>query len=205
MKLVIALISGGIDSPVATYMVGRLGYKIIPINFDNAPFSSELNKKKAKDCVEILKKRIEIDDLLVIPHDNNLLEISKNCDRKYTCVLCRRIMFRIAEKICEKLGAEAIVTGEFLGSKASQTLQNMKVISQSVKIPIIRPLLGMDKEEIQRIGREIGTFYQGISPAGCCSVVPDKPSTKARMEKIIEEEAKIDIEKMVTKSIKNIK
>ena len=114
-------------------------------------------------------------------------------------------MFRIAEKICEKLGAEAIVTGEFLGSKASQTLQNMKVISQSVKIPIIRPLLGMDKEEIQRIGREIGTFYQGISPAGCCFVVPDKPSTKARMEKIIEEEAKIDIEKMVTKSIKNIK
>jgi len=199
MKSVIALISGGIDSPVAAYMIGRLGYRVIPVHFDNAPFSSELNKKKTSELVKKLKKHIEIDDLLVIPHGKNLLEISKNCERKYTCVLCRRIMFRIAEKLCKKLGAEAIVTGEFLGSKASQTLQNMKIISQSVNIPILRPLLGMDKEEIQKIGREIGTFYQGVSPAGCCSVVPSKPSTKARLEKIVEEEEKIDVEGMVNK------
>jgi len=155
MKSVIALISGGIDSPVAAYMVGRLGYRVIPVHFDNSPFSSEINKKKTEDCVERLKKHIGIDDLVVVPHGNNLLEISKNCERRYTCVLCRRVMFRIAEKLCKKLGAEAIVTGEFLGSKASQTLQNMKVISQSVKIPILRPLLGLDKEEIQKIGKNL--------------------------------------------------
>jgi len=192
MKSVIALISGGIDSPVAAYMVGRLGYRVIPVHFDNSPFSSEINKKKTEDCVERLKKHIGIDDLVVVPHGNNLLEISKNCERRYTCVLCRRVMFRIAEKLCKKLGAEAIVTGEFLGSKASQTLQNMKVISQSVKIPILRPLLGLDKEEIQKIGKGIGTFGQGISPAGCCSIVPSKPSTKARLEKILEEEGKLE-------------
>jgi len=197
MKSVITLISGGIDSPVAAYMIGRLGYRVILVHFDNSPFASEINKKKTEECVEILKKHITIDDLVIVPHGKNLLEISKNCERKYTCVLCRRVMFRTAERLCEKLGAKAIVTGEFLGSKASQTLQNMEVISQSVKIPILRPLLGMDKEEIQKIGREIGTFYQGVSPAGCCSVAPNKPSTKARLEKIVEEEGKIDVEKMI--------
>ena len=191
MKSVVALISGGIDSPVAAYMVGRLGYKIIPVYFDNSPFASEKNVKKAKKCVSVLKKHIDIDDLRVIPNGKNLLEISKKCERKYTCILCRRMMFRIAEELCKELNAESIVTGEFLGSKASQTLQNLQVVSQSVDIPIIRPLLGMDKEEIVGIGREIGTFGKEFSPAGCCDIVPDKPSTKARLERILEEEEKI--------------
>ncbi|MBL7169948.1 MAG: 7-cyano-7-deazaguanine synthase [Candidatus Aenigmarchaeota archaeon] len=194
MKSVIALISGGIDSPVAAYMVGRLGYKVIPVHFDNSPLASEANRRKAKDCVKRLKKHITIDDLVAVPHGKNLLEISRNCNRKYTCVLCRRVMFRTAEKLCKKLGAEAIVTGEFLGSKASQTLANLEVISQAVSVPILRPLLGLDKEEIQKIGKKIGTFGQDISPAGCCSIVPSRPSTKARLEKILEEESKIDVE-----------
>ncbi len=193
MKSVVALISGGIDSPVAAYMVGRLGYRVIPVYFDNSPFASELDRKKAERCVEKLRKLINIDDLVVISHGKNLLEISKKCDRKYTCILCRREMFRSAEKLCEEKNAEAIVTGEFLGSKASQTLQNLKIVSQVVDIPIIRPILGLDKEEIIKIGRKIGTFGQEFSPAGCCDVVPDKPSTKARLNVIREEERKIEL------------
>jgi thiamine biosynthesis protein ThiI len=191
MKYVAALISGGIDSPVAAYMVGRLGYRVIPVYFDNSPYVSEENVKKAKKCVSVLKEHIDIEDLRVIANGKNLFEISMKCDRKYTCVLCRRMMLRVAEKLCEDLGAEAIVTGEFLGSKASQTLQNLQVVSQAVDIPIIRPLLGMDKEEIIGIGREIRTFGKEFSPSGCCDIVPDKPSTKARLERILEEEEKI--------------
>ncbi|MBD3155733.1 MAG: hypothetical protein GF368_03705 [Candidatus Aenigmarchaeota archaeon] len=197
MKSVISLISGGIDSPVAAYMVGRLGYKVIPIYFDNSPFTAEKNIKRVRDSIERLREHVDIGELIAVPNGKNLLEISKKCERRYTCVLCRRMMFRIAEKLCEKFGSDAIVTGEFLGSKASQTLQNIVVISQSVKVPIIRPLLGMDKEEIMEIGREIGTFGQGIVHAGCCSIVPDKPSTKAKLSVILEEEKKIGIKKVL--------
>jgi thiamine biosynthesis protein ThiI len=198
----IALISGGMDSPVAAYMIGRLGYRIIPVYFDNSPFSDNLNQKKTEECVKRLKEHITTDPVKVISNGQNLLEISEKCNRKYTCVLCRRMMFRITEKLCENLGSEAIVTGEFLGSKASQTLQNLEVVSQAVEIPIIRPLLGMDKEEIKRIGRKIGTFYQGFSPAGCCSVVPRKPSTKAKLEKILEEEKKLDLRQILERTLK---
>lgn len=199
MKSVVALISGGIDSPVAAYMVGRLGYKVIPVYLDNSPFTAEKNIEKVKDSIERLRKHVDITEIIIIPNGKNLLEISKRCERRYTCVLCRRMMFRIAEKLCEKFGSEAIVTGEFLGSKASQTLQNIEVISQSVDIPIIRPLLGMNKEEIMEIGRRIGTFGQGITHTGCCSIVPDKPSTKAKLDVILEEERKIDIKNVLEK------
>ncbi|MEM5793202.1 MAG: 7-cyano-7-deazaguanine synthase [Candidatus Aenigmatarchaeota archaeon] len=192
MKKIVSLISGGIDSPVAAYMVGRFGDEIVPIYFDNYPFSSENNKMKAKEAVERLKKHVKIDELMVIPHGEYLLEVANKCKRKYTCVLCRRQMFRVAEKVCKKIGGEGIITGEFLGSKASQTLKNMEVISQAVSIPIIRPLLGLDKEEIQEIGRKIGTFGEGISHAGCCAMVPKRPCTKADLEKILEEEKKVE-------------
>jgi len=201
MKPVVALISGGIDSPVAAYTVGRLGYRIIPVHFVNAPFSSEGDKEKVLKIVEKLREHVEIDDVVFVPHGHNLLEFSKKCERRFACVLCKRMMFRIAERLSQKLGAEAIVTGEFLGSKASQTLRNLEVISQTVNIPVIRPLLGMDKEEIQIIGRKIGTFNRGIGQAGCCSITPYKPSTKASLEKILEEEGKVDVEGLVEKSI----
>lgn len=191
MKSFIALVSGGIDSPVAAYMVGRLGYHIIPLYFDSVPFSSEVNKKRVKECVERLRKHISIGNLIIIPHGEKLLEICRKCERRFTCVLCRRRMFRIAEEYCKKNGAEGIITGEFLGSKASQTLKNMEVISESVTAPIIRPLLGLDKEEIQKIGRSIGTFGQDIIQAGCCSMNPKKPATMAKLERIIEEEKKL--------------
>ncbi len=203
MDSVLALISGGIDSPVATYLIGRLGYKTIPLYFDNDPFSDERSKKRMFECVKKLKEYLDIDYVIVVPHGHSLLEFSDKCERRLTCVLCKRMMYRIGERLCKKFEAKAIVTGEFLGSKASQTLDNLKVISQAIDTPVLRPLLGLDKQEIEKIGKEIGTFSS--SPSSGCSIVPDKPSTKARLERVLEEEKRVDIEVLIGKSIERMK
>lgn len=205
MESVVALISGGIDSSPAAYLIGRLGYRIIPVYFDNNPFFDENNKKRMFECVRQLKKYLDIDEVIVVPHSHNLLEFSEKCERRLTCVLCKRMMYRIVERLCKKFMAKAIVTGEFLGSKASQTLNNLRVISQTIDTPVLRPLLGLDKEEIERIGKEIGTFSISTTSSDSCSFVPKKPSTRAKLKRVLEEEMKVDIERLVEKSIKNMK
>ncbi len=198
MKKVICLVSGGIDSPVAAYQIGRLGFEIIPVYFDNSPFAGETTKNRMIECVRRLKKHFDyLDEAIIVPHGHSLQAFVENCQKSFLCVLCKRQMFRVAEQLCKKYGAGGIVTGEFLGSKASQTLENLYVISKAVNIPIIRPLLGFDKEEIQSIGKKIGTFDVSITPADCCSAVPKKPKTKARLQAVLEEESKVDIKKLV--------
>lgn len=198
----ICLISGGIDSPVAAYLMLKQGWELDFVYLKNAPFSDERTDNRVYDAVNFLRKKFpKAGKLYVVPHGPNLRMFVANLERKYNCVFCRRMMFRIAEKIAKKEGATVLLTGENLAQVASQTLQNMVVVTKATKLPIVRPLLGMDKQEIIDIARKVGTFDSSIQPARCCWIVPDQPSTAARLEKIEEEESEIDVEGMVGKAV----
>lgn len=199
----VALVSGGIDSPVAAYLLMRKGVEVIPLLLDLSPFSFEENKKIACATIKKLSEYANYEfKAYIIPHGENLVEILKKCPYKFTCLLCRRMMFRIAERLAEKENADMIITGEFLGSKASQTAKNLFVVTEAVKIPIVRPLIGMNKEEITEFARKIGTYEISSKPGMCCTVTPSKPSTHANLQKIIEVEQALNINHMVENSIR---
>ncbi|RLG92549.1 MAG: hypothetical protein DRO36_01205 [Candidatus Hecatellales archaeon] len=194
---VLALISGGIDSPVAAYMVGRMNVKVIPIYFDNSPFSSGEAKNRAVECIGRLSKILGLKEAYIFPYGVCLQELSNRCKRNLICVLCRRMMFRVAERFALEVEASALVTGESLGQVASQTLQNVFVEDKAVKIPILRPLIGLNKEESVKIARRIGTYEISTRNVVSCTVNPKHPATKAKLSQILEEEKKLNIEKLV--------
>lgn len=197
MKL-LALISGGIDSPVAAQMLLAKGAELVAVHFDNRPFADEKQIEKTRVLVrkleELSKRKIKF---YLVPHGKSLLEISRKATRRFGCVICRRMMIRTAERIAGRENADALLTGESLGQVASQTLRNIGTEEASVDIPIIRPLIGLDKVEIERIAKEIGTYDTSIMPGSCCTFVPDKPATQARLKSILEEESKMDIDELV--------
>lgn len=198
---VLALVSGGLDSPVAAYLVGRrLGVEVSVLHLDNFPLLREAGRWKALRCWKKLKRLKVVGEAFVLPHGHSLLEFYRKCERRLVCVLCRRQMLRVAERLAEELSASALVTGESLGQVASQTLANLCVEDQAVKIPVLRPLLGFDKEEIVNLSKQIDTYSDSILPSGCCAN-PPKPSTQARLEKVLEEEFKVDLEGMTAKSL----
>ncbi|UCG70277.1 MAG: 7-cyano-7-deazaguanine synthase [Thermoplasmata archaeon] len=204
MKL-ISLISGGIDSPVATQLMLKRGADIVCVHFDNRPFTGDgqLNKTKSliKHLEEMNRTNIKI---YVVPHSESHIAFAKNCRRNLHCVLCRRMMLRVAFKIAQKEGAEALLTGESLGQVASQTLRNIRVESQAVDIQILRPLIGLDKLEIEKMAKRTGTYEISILPGMCCEIVPKKPSTYSRLNVILEEEEKVDIDGLVAEALKGL-
>ncbi len=202
----IALISGGIDSVVAAYMIQRQGVEVIPVYCDNSPFSGETTKKRALDVIKRLTAyALQPLKTYIVPNGETQIAILKNTPRKMTCVFCRRMMLRIAEKIAKKEKAKAVITGEAMGQKASQTLQNMLVTTETISLPVLRPLLGLDKIEIEKIGKEIGTFELSIQPAVCCTITPEKPSTAADLRDILEIEKDWDYKEVVDKAVKESK
>jgi thiamine biosynthesis protein ThiI len=199
----LSLISGGIDSPVATHLMLKRGLNVLAIHFDNRPFTDDKQFEKTK----LLLSRLEElhgrgIPFFVIPFKEAHISFGKNCKRNLHCVLCRRMMLRIAEKIARKEDADALLTGESLGQVASQTLKNIRVESQAVEIPIIRPLIGLDKLEIESVAKDIGTYELSILPGMCCSMVPNKPSTYSQLKRVLEEEEKVDIENLVEEALK---
>lgn len=201
----LCLISGGIDSPVATHLMLQKGLDLSFVHFNNWPFTDEKPIEKVKLLLQKLKKNNETFKLYVVPHGQHAQQaILKNCDRHYSCVLCRRMMFRVSEKIAEMDGAEALVTGENLGQVASQTLHNLVAESNTLKIPVLRPLLTYDKQDIINIAREIGTFEPSTMKSMCCNVTPKKPATKSMIEKIESEEKKMDVEKLVSDAVSGV-
>jgi thiamine biosynthesis protein ThiI len=201
----ISLISGGIDSPVATYLMLAQGAELICLYLDNRPFTDEKTKNKVIGLVDQLrsftKQKLK---LYIVAHGPNQKLYARNCDRHVGCILCRRMMFRIGQEIANREGAVGLLTGESMGQVASQTLQNIAVESQAINLPILRPLIGLDKLEIEKIGKEIGTYNISISPGLCCTIVPNKPSTKADLDRILAEESKVDIETMLEDAMKNV-
>jgi tRNA uracil 4-sulfurtransferase len=200
----LSLISTGIDSPVSTYLFSKKATEIIVVHFSIAPFSVEKDNKDFVNIVKHLKKICDCEiKTMIVPHGQNLKEYIEFCNRRYTCVFCKRMMLRVAEKIAEKNNIKGIITGDNLGQVASQTLKNIYAIDSATKIPVLRPLIGFDKEEIIDIAKEIGTFELSINKPSKCTAVPNKPATEAKLEKVLNEEEKIDIEKLVDFSVGN--
>lgn len=192
----VALVSGGIDSPVASYLMMKRGCRIIPLYISLDSFLNEKHTEKAEQVVECLRQ-YQPDIKLHVIADDYLVKakralIARRLD-KYTCVFCKRRMYRLATKFAEEVGALGIVTGESLGQVASQTLDNMTVLTEATTMPIYRPLIGFDKTEIISIARKIGTFQESIVDVGGCGAVPKMASTKADLAIVHEIEDEIGV------------
>jgi thiamine biosynthesis protein ThiI len=200
------LVSSGVDSPVATYLISKKAEEIILVHADNRPFTDDREIENFIVLAKHLKKHISSSiKAYIVPHGSTLNAHKQNCNSRFTCVICKRMMVRYAEKIAEKEHADAIVMGDSLGQVASQTLQNIRVVEQAVKIPILRPLIGLDKEDVVKIAKEIGTYDLSILPSGGCSAVPIKPATRARLDQILKEEKRIAVDDLVRKAIHDAK
>ena len=195
------MLSGGIDSPVSVHMMLRKGHEVIALHMDNRPFTDDTHIEKVKMLVKRLQEVHDTEiPLYLAPHGIPSQEaIAKNCTRRFQCVMCRRMMFRTGEAFARKMGADALLTGESLGQVASQTLRNISTETSAIDIPVVRPLIGFDKEEIIAIAKEIGTFDISIIPSVCCTITPKRPSIDAKPEDIEREEGKIPIEGLLEK------
>ena len=202
----ICLVSGGIDSPVAAWFFIRKGGIPIFIYFDNYPFTGESTKQRALDTIKKLKeysseRRLKI---YVIPHGSDLVDILRKCPRKLTCILCRKMMYRLAESVGKIEGAQAIVTGEIIGEHASQTLRNILVENTAVKdIVILRPVIALDKLDVERLAKNIGTYEVSTKPGLCCSAYPKSPRTHATIEEVTNAEEKLDFDHMIKRDMDN--
>ena len=195
---ILSLISSGIDSPVATWLMKKKDVEIIGIHFSNEPLTDASPKEKTIKLCNILGLK----KLYVVKHGLFVqAELMRNCENKSRCVLCRRMMFRISERIAKKEGCKFLLTGENLGQVASQTLANMYVEDSAITIPILRPLLCNDKQETVDLAKEIGTYEASIESSMCCNAVPKLPVTKARLHIIENEEQKLDIENILKNAI----
>ena len=201
-----SLLSGGIDSPVASWMVAKRGMELECIHFHSYPFTSEKSQEKVRDLAQILAKycgRVRL-------HKVNMLEIQKsiglNCKDEEMTIISRRFMMRIAERVAESRHCDALITGESIGQVASQTIQGLTCTNASVKMPVFRPLIAMDKTEIIEVAQKIGTFETSILPEeDCCTVFsPKKPVTKPKLDRIEKSENKLDVEKLIEDAISNM-
>ncbi len=195
--------SGGIDSPVALDRLLRQGHDLLAVHLDNRPFTDETPLAKVVDHLEVLSKRHgRRIPLYVLPHGPTQIALMRGTDRHVGCVLCRRFMWRTAERIAEREGASFLATGESLGQVASQTLTNMRSATAAVRLPIVRPLIGFDKIEIERDAKAIGTYEISTRPGLCCQAVPDRPATRSSLVQILREEERIDVDEIVERCLR---
>lgn len=197
------LLSGGIDSPVAAWMMAKRGMVIDAVHFHSYPYTSPRAQQKVEELAEIISSYCGKINMTVI----NLLpiqeEIVSNCPEDETTILVRRFMMRIAEKIALKQNDLMLITGENLGQVASQTAEALVVTDQSVELPVMRPLIGMDKVEIMDMARRIGTYEKSIEPyEDCCTVfLPKHPVTKPKLERILNSESRLDVDRLVEMAV----
>jgi thiamine biosynthesis protein ThiI len=191
----VALVSGGIDSPVSAWMMMKRGCRIIPLFVALDTFLDDTTIARARRVVEQLAQYQPGIELTVVS-DSYLAaaqaELVSRHLEKYTCIFCKRRMYRVATAFANRVGAKGIVTGESIGQVASQTLDNLVVLTDAAEIPIYRPLIGFDKEDTIQLARQIGTFMESTSSASGCKAVPTGPSTKAKLETIKEIEGKLE-------------
>ncbi|MDU1316933.1 tRNA uracil 4-sulfurtransferase ThiI [Anaerococcus hydrogenalis] len=200
------LLSGGIDSPVAGFMMAKRGMKIDCLHFHSYPFTSKRALQKAIDLGKILSQYTGKMRIYSINMAEIYKSINKNCRRNQTTILSRRFMMRIAEKISEKNNYHALITGESLGQVASQTVESMTVIEDATKLPIFKPLIALDKTEIIDRALFIGSYEKSIEPFDdCCSIfAPSNPITKPKLKYIKESESKLEIEELENNAIENM-
>lgn len=202
---VVSLISGGFDSPVAAYRMMQRGCRIVFVHFHSAPYQDKTSQEKVRELIKILTRHQFLSRLYLVPFGEIQRQIVAAVARPLRVVLYRRMMLRIAEAIARREKAKALVTGESLGQVASQTLDNMAVIQQAARLPILRPLVGMDKQEIIDQSRRIGTFeISSVPDQDCCQLfVPKHPATKARFSDVESDEEKFDVKDLTRSGVEN--
>ena len=200
------LLSGGIDSPVAAYMMAKRGLKLHAIHFHSAPYTSEMAKQKVVDLAGIVKNYSGPIVLHVIPFTDVQLKIHEKCPAELMITIMRRFMMRIAERIAKANSCGALITGESLGQVASQTMESITVTNGVIEdLPVFRPLIGMDKTEIMDIARNIDTYDTSILPyEDCCTVfLPKNPVIRPKLQTVLKAEAKLDVETLIAACIEN--
>ncbi|MBI4208329.1 MAG: tRNA 4-thiouridine(8) synthase ThiI [Deltaproteobacteria bacterium] len=200
---VMTLISGGIDSPVAAYRMMQRGCMVDFVHFHSYPFLSKASIEKVEELIPLFQRHQKTISLFLVPFGEIQQEVVAKAPEPLRVILYRRLMARIAERLAKKQKALALVTGESLGQVASQTLENLRAIEQSVEIPIFRPLIGMDKIEIENSARKIGTYEISIQEdQDCCQLfIPKNPTTKAHWRSLEQAEKSLDIEGLTQQGI----
>lgn len=199
----VSLLSGGLDSPVSSYMIARRGVVLDMVHFVSPPYTSQQALDKVLELAQILTTYCGRMIVHVIPFTEIQEEIRKNCPEEYFTLIMRRFMMRLAEAVAVKAGASALVTGESLGQVASQTIKALGVTEDVTHLPVLRPLIGSDKVEIIRTAREIGTYDTSILPyEDCCTVfTPRHPATRPVLEDVVQAESVLDIDSLVEKAL----
>ena len=199
----VSLLSGGIDSPVATWMIARRGVQIIPVHFFSFPYTSELAKQKVLDLAKLLLPWCGRLTVEIIPFTHIQEEIRDKCPEPYFTLIMRRFMMRLSQEVALANGCGALITGENLGQVASQTMEALRCTEAPLTLPVLRPLIGMDKEEIIRRARELGTFETSILPyEDCCTVfTPKHPRTRPTPEEVAEAESVLDVEALIKEAL----
>ena len=204
---VLALISGGIDSPVAAWLAMKRGCRVVFIHFHSFPLLSKASMEKTKELVKILSKYQGKSKVYFVPFAEIQSKIKTLIPAKYRIVFYRRLMLKISEIVAKQENAKALVTGESLAQVSSQTLDNILAIEEATKLPILRPLIGMDKAEIIELAKKLKTYEISIKPQeDCCTLfIPKHPTTKAKLEVVKKLEKKLKLEKEIKKAIKEAK
>ena len=202
----VTLLSGGIDSPVSSYMIAKRGVRLIPLHFFSFPYTSEQAKDKVIELGNMLTEYCGRMTLEIAPFTHIQEEIRDKCPEEYFTLIMRRFMMRIAQRVAHDTGAKAIVTGENLGQVASQTMEAMASTQAVIDLPVLQPLIGMDKEEIITIARKIGTFDTSILPyEDCCTVfTPKHPRTRPKLSEVERAESVLDIDALVDEAVKGL-
>lgn len=197
------LLSGGIDSPVAGYMIGKRGVYMEAVHFFSYPYTSDRAKDKVLKLANIIASYTGSLKVHIVPFTDIQLEIRDKCPEEHLTLVMRRFMMAIAEKIAIKRSCQALITGESIGQVASQTMSALAVTDDAVSMPVFRPLIGMDKEEIVEISRRIDTFETSILPyEDCCTVfTPRHPTTKPKIEMIVRSQEKLDIQRLIDEAV----
>jgi len=200
------LLSGGIDSPVAAYMIAKRGVEVECVHFFSYPYTSQLAKDKVLELARLVTRYCGRMTVNIVSFTQIQEAIRDNCPEEFFTLIMRRFMMEIAERIGKDHGCDALITGENLGQVASQTMQAMNVTGAVVDVPIFMPLIGMDKEEIVTIARKIGTLQTSILPyEDCCTVfTPKHPKTKPTIGQVLHAERKLDREAMIQEALQNV-
>ena len=202
----VTMLSGGIDSPVSSYMIAKRGVRLVPVHFFSFPYTSELAKEKVLSLAKELTAYTGRMTLQIVPFTHIQEEIRRACPEEYFTLIMRRFMMRLAQAVAHQQGCQALVTGESLGQVASQTMASLAVTENAVDMPILRPLIGIDKVEIIHTSRRIGTYETSILPfEDCCTVfTPRHPNTRPRIEDVAAAESALDVDALMEKALSGI-
>lgn len=201
------LISGGIDSPVAAYMMAKRGVELVAIHFASPPYTSQRAEDKVRDLLTIVSDYSGQMDMYTVPFTKIQEEIQKNCPEELFTIIMRRLMMNIAQRIAKQQGCQALITGESLGQVASQTIGAIACTDEVANMPVFRPLIGMDKKEIIEISRKINTFETSCLPyEDCCTVfTPKHPRTRPKVEFVRQAEECVEWADMIAEAVENVK